>query len=429
MSADELRAPDPVSTRRAFPKEAALFALLFVLAYAGLAALFHYRAARLFTDLDRAFDADLGSWTIDIARPQGPHARTRIHPLSVLLLNPLGSTLRVALQHTGVEFAARLAAQLLCALAGGLAVGAFRVLLERLAIATARARLWTLLFGTSATQIVFSSLPESYAFSALSLLLVFLVAAGPRAVAGRSLAAGVASFGITFTNLVAVALARWCTTGSLGFWRRVRSCAAQVGLVLALAAALSLLQHALFRSAEIFFVPRHLSAAYESSFFVPDTAVEELERIAGVLSHFGFAALAAPRLLVGAPGPKGPMVDFADIALLTPTPVSALHWLLWALLLFTAGRGLWRARSSAPPVIGALGLWLLFLFALSVVFGSSYFLYSGHWVFALLALGAWGVEQHASRGGRAGAALATLVGLQLLANGHLVWRILQVFHP
>ncbi len=337
----------------------------------------------------------------------------------------------MVLRKAGVDLAARLSAQLLCALAGGAAVGVLRVLLRRLEVADTRARLWTLLFGTSTTQIVFSSLPESYAFSALSLLLVFVVAAGPRPKGWARLAAGVGSFGVTCTNLVAVALARCSATCRRRLWRSLWPCAVHVGLVVAIAAVLSLVQHAIFHTSEPFFVPKRLPMAYVRSFFVPDTATEELERVAGVVSHVGFAGLAAPRLLVSEPRARGPAVDFADIAILTPTPVSAAHWLLWAVLLVQAGRGaLARAQiqASVPPVITALVVWLLFLVTLHVVFGSSFFLYSGHWVFALVAVIAWAVEQRPLGGGLFTAVLlALLVCLQLVANAGLVRQMLGVF--
>jgi hypothetical protein len=77
----------------------------------------------------------------------------------------------------------------------------FRILRHRLGEPDARSRPWALVFAVSATQIVFSSLPESFAFSALSLIIVFAVAAGPRPTEAVRVAAGVFSFGITVTNL------------------------------------------------------------------------------------------------------------------------------------------------------------------------------------------------------------------------------------
>jgi hypothetical protein len=407
-----------------------------VAVYAIVGTLLVQHAPLLFTDLDRAFDADLGSWTIDIARPQGPHLRTRIHPLSVLLLNPLGSAIRAGLRMSNVGLAARHAAQLVCALAGGLAVGAFRSLLGRLGVAALRARLWTLVFATSATQVVFSTLPESYAFSALSLSAAFVVAAGRRPARWARLAAGVFAFGVTITNLAAVVLARASDLDWRRTWRSLRTCAAHTLAVLLVAAGLSLVQRAVYPTAGLFFVPRGAILSYDAYLFVPETAIEAVDRLAGVASHVGFACLAAPQLQVlGGQTPR-PVVQFADIAILTPTPVSAVHWLLWCGVLVQAVRGTVSRRPGGAAavddrrrgVVVALWLWLGFVVALHCVFGTWLFLYSGHWVFALVAVAASGTEAASRAAGRiATVLLVALVTLQVAAQTRLVAQLLAVF--
>ena len=416
--------------------EPACFAAACVLVYALLATLLFLRAPLLFVDLDRAFDTDLGSWTIDLARPQGPHLRTQVHPLSVLMLNPLGSAIRVVLRAGQVDLAARLAAQLLCSIAGGITVGAFRALLARLDVDPGRARLWTLLLATSTTQVVFSSVPESYAISALGLVAVFLVAARQRPARWLRLAVGVFAFGVTLTNLVAVALARASALDWRRPWRALRSASAHVAAVLLIAAALSLLQRAVYPTTTLFFVPKRLANSYERSLFVPDTAAEAVERLAGVVSHMGFASLAASRLQVAGRGSPRPSVEFADIPILTPTPVSAVHWLIWGLVLLQAVRGAASRAAPASPIAGggrrgvvlALGGWLGFLAAFHYVFGSWLFLYSAHWVFALLALTACGIEARPGSAQRTvSALLVVLVALQVASQAALVTQLLAVF--
>ena len=68
----------PPTEDDAFPErratgEALALAFVFGLAYAGLALMFFHRTPHLFVHLDQLFDSDLGLWTIDLARPQGPH--------------------------------------------------------------------------------------------------------------------------------------------------------------------------------------------------------------------------------------------------------------------------------------------------------------------------------------------------------------------
>jgi hypothetical protein len=422
---------EPRSDRRP-PGEALGFALIFTFAYAALAVFFFQQTPRLFEHLDQLFDADLGLWTIDLARPQGPHTPTSVHPLFMLFFKPVGTLLRQLLRGTGVRLAARLAAALLCAVAGGAAVGAFRVLLDRLGVPAVRARSWTLVFALSATQIVFSSLPESFAFSALSLILVFAVAAGPRPAGAASVVAGVFSFGITVTNLAAVALAR---ASSLEWHQGARRALGVVGrhlaVVLFAAAGLGIVQWLVYPRARPFFVPEIPGAAYQRSFIRSASPSFLAARSAEVASHLLFTGLAAPRVVARQTSTARVVTDFAPRPLLRPRWSSATHGILWAGLLVLAARGLMRRSRLRRPVVVALVAWLAVQAGMHLVFGTSLFLYSGHWVFAVVAVAAVGIEGEVSRGtlgGRLVQALALLLAaLQAAANGTLVSDIVEIY--
>jgi hypothetical protein len=420
------------STNRPLRCEAVLFALVFGLAYAGLALVFFHQTPRLFQHLDQLFDADLGLWTIDLARPQGPHTPTSVHPLFLLFFKPLGTGLRHLLRAFGIRFAARLAAGLLCAVAGGAAVGTFRILLHRLGVPDARGRPWTLVFAMSATQIVFSSLPESFAFSALSLIIVFAVAAGPRSTEAGRVVAGVFSFGITVTNLAAVALARFSDLDWRGGIRRAFAVTGRhLVVVLLVAAALGVAQWVLYPRARPFFVPEVPGAAYQRSFIRSASPATLARRSATVASHLLFTGLAAPRVVARKTGSGRVVVDFAPAPLLSPRPSSAAHAILWAALLVLAARGVARWEVATRRVVTALIAWLGVQAALHLVFGTSLFLYSGHWVFALVAVAAAGLEAEASRSaGRGRLLVALLLGLAVLqatANASLVLDVLRIF--
>jgi len=409
--------------------EALLFSLLFSLAYATLSCAFFTRAPRLFDHLDQLFDADLGTWAIALTRPHGPHGLNLVHPLIPLLLLPWGTALRELLRWCGVEMAGLLAAGLLCALAGGAAVGVFRLLLERLGVGATRARAFTLAFALSASQIVFSSVPESYAFSALSLVLVFWTSASPRRSPAARLAAGVFSFGVTATNLVAIALAQldWRCFG-----RRAPGVAARfVGGVVLVAAALAVLQQALFPGARAFFLfGGALGSGYTSSFVSPASLHELGERTATVATHLVFVGIVAPRVAVDEASRPRVSLDFRASPIPAFRPAGALHAVLWSVLV---ARALWRLRRDEREARGvsiALLGWLAFVGVLHLFFGLSLFLYSGHWVFALVALTAAGLD--APSAGGVGerlidAAIVLSVALEAVANASLVADVLRVF--
>lgn len=409
-------------------REALLFTLLFTLAYAALATTFVTRAPRLFDHLDQVFDADLGLWTIYLTHLDGPFFHNPVHPLIPLLLLPWGAALRELLRWCGVEMAGRLAAGLLCAVAGGATVGAFRLLLERLGVGAARGLAFTLVFALSATQVVFSSVPESYAFSALTLVLVFWTAASPRRSAAARLAAGVFSFGVTTTNLVAVALAHldWRRDGRRAPGVALRS----LGLVLLVAAALAVLQQALFPGARPFFFRGPLSGAYASSLLRPSSPRELAERTARVATHLVFVGLVAPRVTVDEVNRPRVSIDFGSSPIPALRPAGAAHAVLWGALVTTALWGLRRGGKEKRGVSIALLGWLAFVGTLHLFFGLSLFLYSGHWVFAVVALTAAGLEASAAggvRGRLVDAVVVLSVVLQAAANASLVADVLRVF--
>jgi hypothetical protein len=407
--------------------EALLFAVLFALVYAALATAFFTQAPRLFRHLDQVFDADLGVWAITLTRPSGRLPHYMVHPLITLFVLPGGIVLRELLRWAGVHLAGRLAAGLLCALAGGATVGAFRLFLERLGVRPSRARAFTLVFALSATQVVFSALPETHAFFALGLVLVFLVSAPPARALPARVAAGVLAFGVTATGIVAVAVTHldWRRDG-----RRAPLVAARVvALVLVVAAVLAVVQMAVFPGARPFFVWEPLGTGYTTSVAWPSSLPALGERTVRVATHLAFVGLAAPRVTVTEVGGRRPM-GFGPSAVPAFRPAGAVHAVCWGGLLVLAIWGLGRVTGETRSVLIALLAWLAFVGLLHLVFGRSLFLFSSQWVFAMVALAAGGLESLAPGRLAERGILATVVlcvGLQAAVNLSLVAEILRAF--
>lgn len=411
------------ATRR--PSLAAALALGFFALYLGWGLAFHLQSPRVFRYLDQVFDADIPSRVIDLTRPQGPHPRAAYHPLFLLLLNPLGFGLRAVLRVLNVEGAGRVAAIALCSTAGGAAAAVFFRFLVGLGLLPRRAALWTLVFGLSASQLVFASLPESWVFSGLALLVLFTL--GTRTAPPRDglVLAGAAAFGMAVTNLAATAFvrARWLLPE-----RRPRpivlGLARHVALVLALTALLSTVQFLVYPGAEPFYRMRPLARDDRLSFVQTFTASDLLQRSRELTGHLLFFNLAAPRFLVTETGTERTSIDFPEAGLGMLRPAGVVHGLLWLGLLVLAASGLVRTRD---PLVLALALWLASQILLHFVFGTSLFLYSCQWTFAVIALAAVGVERRWAAKPAVDAALVALVGLQLWANTAFLLEILRLF--
>jgi hypothetical protein len=403
----------------------------FFLLYSSLGFALHSRAPRLFARLDLVFDADVPSRIIDLTRVGGAHYRTQVHPLFVLLLNPLGVLLRGGLRALGMGHSGRLAAILLTAAAGATAVALLFVWLRRTSAPGFRPLLWTLVFGLSSSQLVFGALPETYAFSGLSLVAVVLAVADPGRSVALRLAASIASFGMALNNIAMVFLAR-----ADALWTRGRLVALLGATRLAVATVIATVPLA---AVQLWIYPRTvpfyawggMAQDDRLSFYHPTSIGDALARGAEVGAHLCLFNLAAPRLEIQGAGTGHPTVDFPSASWPAFRPAGLGHAGLWALLLGLAALGLASSRAELTPPVRAVGLWLATNAALHCVFGVSLFLYSCQWTFAVVALGAIGSEAWAksapSRPRVLLAALVLVVALQAWANAQLFAEVVSVF--
>ena len=413
------------AARTDFRPALVLFLGFFTL-YAACGIALQREAPRAFAYLDQLFDADVPSRIIDLTRLSGPHHRTQYHPLFVLLLNPLGVAAKAVLRALGAEQAGRLAAVLMCGASGALGVAAFFALLRRSGLAVTAAFPWALVFGLSASQLFFSVFPESWVFSTVALLVLFAIDGGPLA----RVSAGVFAFGMAVTNLAAVALARAQTLpGVRPPARALRSLALHVVLVLATAGALSLLQTAVYPGTAPFWGVGGLERDDRLSFVWPRHPRDLVARVTDLGVYFVAWNLASPRTVVHNDGSRT-VVDFPPVSPSAFRPAGLAHGFLWGALLAwaivrAASTGAWR---QARFVV--LGLWTLILVALHAVFGTSLFLYTGQWTFAVLGMAALLLDPgKGERGPRAllPAALIALALLQVVTNAALFLEIARAF--
>jgi hypothetical protein len=302
-------------------------------------------------------------------------------------------------------------------------VAFFARLLIGLGLAPLRAGLWTLVFGFSASQLLFASLPESWAFSGLALVVLFTLGVRPGPPRDGLVLAGAAAFGMAATNLGAAVLvrARWLLAE--------RPLAILVGLarylalVLLLTAFLATLQAVIYPGTTPFYRPEPFARDDRLSFALAPTPSAFLERVREVGAHLLFFDLVAPRLLVTETGTPRTIIDFPEASRAAFRTTGAVHAVLWPVLLLLSAPGLARTRD---PLILALALWLASQAALHMVFGTSLFLYSCQWTFAVIALVAAGTERLGPRRSLDVAVLA-LVALQAVTNTAFLLEILRLF--
>jgi hypothetical protein len=376
--------------RRAILASAVLFVLVWTL-YALTGTLLNRAPGRPLYGRELLFEADIPRLVLDITSLDGPHYRSTVHPIFVLLANPFGSLFAWLLGGRTTT-----AAILYDALAGALAAVVSLALFKRMAGGNwLRAWLATLVTVFSMSRLFFSSIPETYALASLSLAITYLLfwidLNDRRLPLSAWVVAGTMTFGTTVTNLVQTLLcfgvARYRSEPS------PMVCLIKVGglavLVVTATAGLSLLQGGLYPT---------------ESFLGTETVTREFRYIkAELLQHPSevLGELVWNVFVVGVIGPtpqvvpgdwSQPRLTFGGDWVLSPLGYIAVG--LWATLaLAPSGRGLTWFRSDFATGLGLCVLYNLLLHAVyferTVVI--EYFIYSAHFSFAVtaLVLGRW----------------------------------------
>ncbi|MDH3284001.1 MAG: DUF6080 domain-containing protein [Acidobacteriota bacterium] len=176
------------------------------------------------------------------------------HPLLMLFLQPFRLVISLF-----PAIHASLLAVLLNALFGAAGVSlaflVFRAVVRRIVVAG----LLAILFGLTTSQLVFGSVPESYALAACSVIFTYLVFV--RSLQRRELPrptwllAGLLSFGVTFTNFAQTIFAFAGTVLSIRQQSPLRAVLRYVVLVVAVCAVLALVQRAAVPRSKLFFLP------------------------------------------------------------------------------------------------------------------------------------------------------------------------------
>jgi hypothetical protein len=185
-----------------------------------------------------------------LTRYEESYYNTGRHPLFVILLNPLGQLLGMV---TGSK---ELAALLLNVICGAALPALFFAILRAVGLNKFDAALFCVLLGISAGYLIFSSIPETYIFSAFSVLAligIHVFSGADRTFLAWFVPASIISFGMSVANLAAITIVLFFRYRNLGLPKRILMLAvANLGVV-AVAAALALLQGTIYRNPRFFF--------------------------------------------------------------------------------------------------------------------------------------------------------------------------------
>lgn len=385
--------------------------------------------------VDAALSADHLRVIRDLTAVGGDHDRTDVHPLFVLLLNPVGVLLTKGLGSRVT------AAALMNSVAGALCVVMVNAFLRRAGLSELISVIFAATLGLSSTHIFFGSTPETWIFAAAGVILLFnLTVLNPGSTA-RFLPAGVFAVGMVTTNLVAAAVAYAVSMYKRVTFATLIAKTAVLGIaVTACTAALSVVQKLLYPRSTIFFIPevyRFELGSYSPVVrdFNDLTAGFLLSRAGKVAAVFLLNNVVAPATAVGWYSAGEfclPLKPFVEVELYPLGPLGFVAAALWLGLIIWAAYSFIRNKTVRTPVLFGLLLTLAFNLGFYFFYGTTLYVYSISTAFPLLAAAALALRPYDRPGTRRRYVLIaalTCFGLLLLFNNlAFLYRIYMAFH-
>ncbi len=359
-------------------------------------------ATPAFEENDVMFQLDTQRTVNDMTFYGGFHYRTKVHPVFVLMVNPVGEMLQ---RITGDP---ELAAVLLSSILGAAGIALFFLLVSTFLATTTTAFLLAVFFGVTSSQSLLSNIPGTSSLAVCSLLVTLIIFAYSLRRKTVPLIpwilAGVFSLGVTTTNIaqtgICFLLACQAARGEKSTRFPWMKAAIFLAAVLGITAVLALIQRAIYPTSVLFFLPEaYTEDVHYASLLIFQTPVEILRQL---FRNFLAVNIFAPLPVVFAmEGRSMPAISFTAASQYTIFGIAGLIlWFsLWLTGLTESVRGMIgkasRQVSERGIFLAGLSLCLLFNLVLHSFYGVEpngtieYFLYSGN--FTLLVLGIFSV--------------------------------------
>lgn len=343
-----------------------------------------YRASGIH-DNDMFFQADSQYAVENLTQPDNQYKRVHLHPTFVIMFKPLGVALNSIIHQP------QLTVSILCAMVGGLNVGLLIYFFSLLKLPSRWCGMLGIAFGLSSTQLVFSTVPDTYVFSATGMILLLIAGVKKWKIQYWAFIT-VYLLGVTITNAIPALLAVFYFAFSGRFrevWKE-RLALVQYGTITAGSVVLlALLQKLL---CNLWILDYLYRVDRERGFiFVPHTFSEGLLRVASLTEHFFVFNIVSPfASLVRHPLDDSiQLLSFQNSSLLDYSVAGYIILLLWLSILGLGTHLFVKYRLYQLTFVKALLSILLFHFLLHFWYGDDLMLYTGHWTVIIFGLAAY----------------------------------------
>jgi len=397
-------------------------ALIFLLAYFTLAESINFPK---FQTVDQYFDSDISYWLARlIPQQQDMTAIRAVHPAVLIFLRPLVWIVSIILNGNRLH-----AVLLINALAGATCVFVFWLIIKQLTRSTTYALLTASLLGISTAHLLFSSILETYIYSALALIIFVLVIQGEKKSLAYTVPVGILVFGITITNLAQTCILYFLTSP------KIKTIFKYVFLVVVATALLNILQ--------VWLYPNATSSLVPANFLVEQHYRIELNK-ASWYAIGRVVLMVRAILLYGVVAPT-PFVLTSEIGAVVPnfrtfnvviegfhvagyTGIADVTVKFWILIVAGAGilflLDLFKTPKQMLFPIGLL-LCLGFNLVLHITYGDDPLLYSGDWTYALVLFVAFAFRKYADQKWLQ-LLMLVFLGLLIHTNLKLIQEIMEV---
>jgi hypothetical protein len=387
-----------------------------------------------YTYLNALYDADNSRVIGDMTAVAAYHGRTDVHPLFVLIFNPVGVVLA---KLTGSSV---ITAVLINSLAGALCVVGALAFLRRAGLGLFFAGSFAAILGFSSTHLFFGSTPETWIFGAAGVILLFLLSLYRGGRFRFFLPAGVFATGMVTTNIAYAAIAFAAGLAKkVRLWKVAWRSALFTASVAAATAILSIIQKWLYPGTTLFFLPEVYIHEFRS--YAPIVAgIRGLtfgtvfSRVGQLITHFFIYNVVAPGTLVrwfSAGEYCLPLKPFVKLDVTAPGPLGIASAVLWVVLIIGAVCAAARNRGVREPAFWGLVVCIAFNLAFYFFYGSILFIYSISSTFPLVAVVALALRPYSQRGSfhyrEIRGFLVLFLAVEIINNMNLLYSTVRAF--
>jgi hypothetical protein len=340
-----------------------------------------YRAAGMHEN-DIFFQADSRYAVENLTQFDSHYRRVHMHPTFVIMFNPIGQMVNAIVQNPPI------ATSIVCALFGGINVGLLMYFMVLVKLPNRWVLLFGIIFGLSSTQLVFSTVPDTYVFSATGMIMILIAGVKEWRIQYWALITAYL-LGITISNIVPAMLAVFffVFSGRLRqVWEERTKVFYYVLFTGGVTAVLSLLQKLIYDSWLLSMLYR--MEKDQQFLFIPSSWSEGFHRTIDLLEHI---------LVFNVVAPFTSLADHAvikDIQLLSFQKASLLDfslsglaaWPIWISVVALVAHLIIRYKLFQLTFVKACFAILSFHFVLHFTYGDDLMLYASHWTAILFGL-------------------------------------------